>query len=553
MGEQNFPDNVLYELDNLDVLRGMNSETVDLIATDPPFNTRRNRAGTAGFYVDNWKWGDTGILPDQWAWNEVHPVWLEQIKDDNPALYEVIDAARACHGEDIAAFLCFLSVRLLEMHRVLKPTGSIYLHCDHTANAYIRMAMDAVFGAKQFRNEIVWERSNGRSDSKSYARVHDTIFLYAKSSNPTWNQQYQPLDPHYIAAAYTNEDARGLYMTAPLRGRGVSGGTYSFTWKGVSADDWRFPKYSLDELDAQGLIHWPKKEGGIPRRKSYLRESPGVAARDVITDVGYAPRSERTGSPDQKPLALYERMILASSNSGDLVLDPFAGCATTIIAARKHGRRWVGVDRRKDARFHVVTRMMGIKAADAEKIQRERPDLNAWLDEQLAQYDAHYRTEAPQRSDTGEHAAPELGQVFVVKERSLLTHAQMLGLLVEQFGLRCWGCDFKAPSVRYLHLDHISPKSEGGSNDLENRALLCQVCNLDKSNTMTLTQLCAVSRRRRSCSAGSTLWIFAPRGPGGVTSRRRCGGKRRINCPCAPFDAALTGARRERAAALALP
>ena len=129
---------------------------MDLIATDPPFNTKRNRSGSAGFYVDNWKWGDTGTIPDQWAWNEVHPIWLEEIRDDNRALFEVIEAAEHCHGQDIAAFLCFLSVRLLEMHRILKRTGSLYLHCDHTANAYIRMALDAIFGAKNFRNEIVW-------------------------------------------------------------------------------------------------------------------------------------------------------------------------------------------------------------------------------------------------------------------------------------------------------------------------------------------------------------------------------------------------------------
>lgn len=149
-GVQNFPDNVLYEMDNLDVLRGMNSATVDLIATDPPFNTARNRAGSAGFYVDKWKWGDTGILPDQWKWNEVHPIWLDEIKDDNPGLFQVIEATRGCHGEDIAAFLCFLSVRLMEMHRLLKDTGSIYLHCDPTANAYIRTCMDAIFGASNF-------------------------------------------------------------------------------------------------------------------------------------------------------------------------------------------------------------------------------------------------------------------------------------------------------------------------------------------------------------------------------------------------------------------
>ncbi len=320
--EQNFPDNVLYELDNLDVLRGMNSETVDLIATDPPFNTRRNRSGTAGFYVDNWKWGDTGILPDQWAWNEVHPVWLEQIKDDNPALYEVIDAARACHGEDIAAFLCFLSVRLLEMHRVLKPTGSIYLHCDHTANAYIRMAMDAVFGAKQFRNEIVWCYTGPGNSKRWFPRKHDTIFFYAKSDSSKFNTDA-------VRVPYKQLNIQHLEP----QGTGIGGGLTP-----ENVDDYR-------------------NRGKIP-------EDYWLEERDGMTPVARL-HSERTGSPDQKPLALYERMIPASSNPGDLVFDPFAGCATTIIAARKHGRRWVGVDRRKDARFHVVTRMMGIKAADA--------------------------------------------------------------------------------------------------------------------------------------------------------------------------------------------
>ena len=196
MPVQNFPDNILYELDNLDVLRGMNSATIDLIATDPPFNTRRNRSGTAGFYVDNWKWGDTGILPDQWAWNEVHPVWLEQIKDDNPALHDVITAARTAHDDGIAAFLCFLSVRLMECHRVLKPTGSIYLHCDHAANGYIRMAMDAIFGAKNFRNEIVWCYTGPSNTKRWFPRKHDTIFFYAKSDAAPFN--YKDLRIPYV-------------------------------------------------------------------------------------------------------------------------------------------------------------------------------------------------------------------------------------------------------------------------------------------------------------------------------------------------------------------
>lgn len=178
--------NTLYEMDNLEVLRGINSNSIDLIATDPPFNTKRNRSGTAGFYVDKWKYGDTGKLPDQWKWNKVHPKWLETIQDGHPALYQVIEATKVVQGEDTAAFLCFLSVRLLEMHRILKDTGSIYLHCDHTANGYIRMAMDAIFGKKNFINEIAWLRKDGVKHNlakRRFPQAHDTIFYYAKSKS----------------------------------------------------------------------------------------------------------------------------------------------------------------------------------------------------------------------------------------------------------------------------------------------------------------------------------------------------------------------------------
>ena len=447
MAEQNFPDNILYELDNLDVLRGMNSETVDLIATDPPFNTKRNRSGTAGFYVDNWKWGDTGTLPDQWAWNEVHPVWLEQIQDDNPALHTVIEAARVSHGDDIAAFLCFLSVRLLEMHRILKPTGSIYLHCDHAANAYIRMAMDAIFGHNNFRNEIVWCYTGPGNFKRWFPRKHDTIFFYAKSDT-------SPFNPDAVRVPYKQLNIQHQKPSDT----GIGG-----------------------SLTPQNVVDY--------RLKGKIPEDYWLEDRDGMTPVSRL-HGERTGSPDQKPLALYERIVLASSNEGDLVLDPFAGCATTIMAARKHNRRWVGIDRRKDARYHVVCRMAGVKAKDAEEI-RKRSDLAEWLDGQLGKYDAHYSADAPTRTDTGEVAAPVLHPVFPfhASERSVLRHDQMRALLVERFGLQCWGCGFTPPSLRYLHLDHISPKTDGGGDHLDNRALLCQVCNLDKSNTMTLTEL----------------------------------------------------------------
>ena len=448
MAVQNFPDNILYELDNLDVLRGMNSETIDLIATDPPFNTRRNRSGTAGFYVDNWKWGDTGILPDQWAWNEVHPVWLEQIKDDNPALHDVITAARSSHDDGIAAFLCFLSVRLMECHRVLKPTGSIYLHCDHAANGYIRMAMDAIFGPKNFRNEVVWCYRGGGVPSNAFARKHDTLFFYANGGTNTFTRQRVAYSPA---------------STQLVSGRG-----------GVSID-------------------------GRPRDLDQ-----GAAMPDWWTDINslqtWSP--ERTGSPDQKPLPLYERIIEASSKPGDLVLDPFAGCATTIVAARNLGRRWIGIDRRADARYHVVCRLLGIRARDAEATVRKRPDLADWLDEQLAKYDAHYSTDAPERTDEGETAAPGLGPVYTTPRQpwQRLNHAEMRGILGQaQPGAAsdlvvCAGCG-REMELPFMVLDHVTPKSGFGENYITNRVLLCGPCNGRKKERAALPGLYQENKR----------------------------------------------------------
>ena len=435
MADLNFEPNTLYEMDNLPVLRGMNSETIDLIATDPPFNTKRNRAGSAGFYVDNWKWGDTGILPDQWAWNEVHPRWLDEVKDSNPALAQVIEATRVCHDDGTAAFLCFLSVRLLEMHRILKPAGSIYLHCDHTANAYIRMAMDAIFGKDNFRNEIVWRIgwvSGYKTQKVGWIRNHDTLLYYVKDkARLTFNKEYIPYPEGYV-----RRDGK------PPKGKGIP---IEDTWNCNAADT----------LNSINIMSFSK---------------------------------EKVGSPDQKPLALYERIIKASSNRGDIVLDPFAGCATTIIAARNLDRQWVGIDRRKDARFHVVCRMMGLTAKKAEELRDKRPHINDYLDRQMERYDAHYRMEAPVRTDEGENA-PALPAVYTRIKPASMRRSEMVNILTEQWGVVCWGCGFEPLDIRYLELDHIFPGSEGGSNELPNRALLCNPCNRAKSNTRTLTAL----------------------------------------------------------------
>lgn len=455
---RNFPDRALYTLDNLEVLRGMNSETVDLIATDPPFNTSRNRAGTAGFYVDKWKWGDTGILPDQWKWNEVHPIWLEQVRDENRALYEVIEAAGQCHGDDIAAFLCFLSVRLLEMHRVLKPTGSLYLHCDHAANGYLRMALDAIFGAKNFRNEIVWQMS-GVSGFKGLApkfvRRHDTIFYYVKGKEAPFNKAYSPYDEKQLAR-FSSVDENGR------------------RYKSITKT-----------------------------RRLYLDEAKGIPLPDVWTDIAnfqtIVNSPERTGSPDQKPLALYERIISASSNPGDLVLDPFCGCATTLIAANNLGRRWVGIDRRADAAYHVANRLLGL-GINVNEFQAHQQALLQEL-----QFHCQILEAPPVRTDDGE-TAPHLAAVYTYRRKpASMSRQQMMDILVEQWGCVCWGCGFAPPDAEHLELDHIDPASQGGSNELDNRCPLCGPCNRRKSNRLTLVALRQLNRRLRKWYGNPTI------------------------------------------------
>ena len=437
--------NTLYEMDNLEVLRGINSNSIDLIATDPPFNTKRNRSDTAGFYVDKWRYGDTGKLPDQWKWNEVHPKWLETIQDSNPELYQAIEATRLVRDEDTAAFLCFLSVRLLEMHRILRDTGSIYLHCDHTVNAYIRMALDAIFGEKSFRNEIVWHYRRWTAASKRFQRMHDNIFYYTKSDDYTFTKPLQ----EYADEKYIEDTVRGF-------------------------------------VDGK-LVRLKDNKGDYIKRKT---QKGGVLMHDVWHDINFIgpTANERIGSPDQKPLALYERIIKASSKEGDIVLDPFCGCATTIVAAKNLKRKWIGIDRREDARWHIITRFMGVSKEERERLEKLAMD-EKWLEEHIQKYEMHYQTEPPERTDNQETAAEELPPVLDTDENFQMTRQEIHNELIKQFGFKCWGCNFEAPDPRYLELDHIEPQSESGSNHIHNRALLCKPCNLEKSDRMTLQGL----------------------------------------------------------------
>ena len=484
MASLNFNNRTLYHLDNLDVLRGMNSESVHLIATDPPFNKGRDFHATpdslaAGArFQDRWKWD-----------NDVHPDWVDKIQDDWPAVWLVIGSSRASYGDDMAAFLCFMGVRLMEMRRVLREDGSIYLHCDPTASHYLRTLMDAIFGGKNFRREIVWKRTTAHNDSSSYGAITDSVLYYTKGDKWTWNSQYQPYDEKYKARfRYKDPDGRA-WTDDNLTAKGLVGGGYEYEYKGASSL-WRVPLETMERLDAEGRLHFTSR-GGI-RRKRYLDEMQGRPVQSLWDDISAlnSQSHERTGYPTQKPLALYKRIIEASSDEGDWVLDPFAGCATTPIAAELLGRKWVGIDIWDEAYNKVLERLeqegLAVPQSDSEQ-----PHL-------LTFGDVYYSTAPPIRSDDEGESIPYLRLKSVVYEPPgpKMSRAEMFDWLVEEWGLVCRGCNRLFDDPLYLQLDHNTPRSDGGLNHISNRMLLCGPCNGIKSNTLTLSGLRRENRRR---------------------------------------------------------
>ncbi len=472
MPTPNFRNRTLYHCDNLPILRGMNSETIDLIATDPPFNKGRDFHATPDSLAAGAK------FQDRWSWaDDIEGEWVDRIIDDWPKVHAVIEAAKTAYGEDMAAFLCFMGVRLIEMYRVLKPTGSLYMHLDDTASAWVKCLMDAIFGEKNFRNEIIWRRYGSHNDAaRKWGRVHDTILYYSKGDAYNWtNEAREPYDPAYLESAYRNRDSRGRYSTAPLHARALAGGGYEYQWKGIK-DLWRFPKERLDQMEADGLIHWPKR-GKVPRRKVYLDVDRGVVARDVVTDIKLAPKSERTGYPTQKPLALYERIIKASSNEGDIVLDPFCGCATTPVAAERLNRQWVGIDI-WDGAFEQVL----------ERMEKESNKSLRWGEHVEG---VQYETQRPIRTDDGGEAVPfiQVTEKYAEPPGPRMSRQEMYEYLLAQHGQKCQGCDRTFDDPRYLELDHNTPRSDGGLNHITNRILLCSPCNRAKSNVYTLSGL----------------------------------------------------------------
>jgi len=348
--------NKLYYGDNLEILRKyIDDESVDLIYLDPPFNSQR--AYNVLFQDKTGKYSSAQIqaFEDTWTWSPETQAAFDELmtgRKVSPELKAMLQAFRSFMGySDLMAYLVMMAVRLVELHRVLKPTGSIYLHCDPTASHYLKILLDQIFGVKNFANEIVWKRTSAHSTANRCGAVHDILLFYTKSTYSTWNKVYQEYDPDYIETFYDQVDKHGKrYKRNDLTGAGVSKGVSGKKWRGIDVTakgrHWMFKPKELDRLDAKGKLHWPKKEGGMPRLKQYPDDLPGSPLQDVWLDIRpiHNLASERLGYPTQKPVALLERVIESSSNPGDVVLDPFCGCGTAVVAAEKLGRKWIGID-----------------------------------------------------------------------------------------------------------------------------------------------------------------------------------------------------------------
>lgn len=359
--------NHLYYGDNLSVLReSVASESVDLIYLDPPFNSN------AGYNVLFKAPDGTGsaaqieAFDDTWHWDTAaEGAYAEVLRSGNGAAAEMLRAMRGFLGEnDMMAYLAMMAVRLIELHRVLKPTGSLYLHCDPTASHYLKILLDAVFGFGSFKNDIIWKRTSAHNDPKQFGRVADNILFYTKGRAWTFNRVYVSYDNDYITKFYRHEDTRGRYQLDNLTGPGVN--RKDPEWRGFhparAGRSWSVPKRIVAKLaDEERIATMSTEEklellftndyiaftaNGTPRFKSYLGDLPGVQAQSIWPDIQplTTHAKERLGYPTQKPVALLERIIAASSNPGDLVLDPFCGCGTTVHAAEKLGRRWIGID-----------------------------------------------------------------------------------------------------------------------------------------------------------------------------------------------------------------
>ena len=457
----NWANQTIWTGDNLPILRGLNSESVDLIYLDPPFNSKVDYAAPIGSKAAG------AAFKDTWTLSDLDVEWINLIEEKYPALYRVLLATLT---DSDKSYLIFMSARLLEMKRVLKDTGSIYLHCDPTMSHYLKLVMDVIFERTNFRNEIVWKRTYAHGGADKWGSVHDTLLMYSKSDSCKWTGMTQEYSAEYLDDRYSKTDERGRYQEIVMTGPGVSDGPSGKPWRGYdptkAGRHWAVPRAALkalagdgvsipDALHARlellyehGFIYIPNKPGGVPRFKRHVTESQGLPVQDVIADIPpiNSQAAERTGYPTQKPIALLDRIIQASSNPGDMVIDPFCGCATTLVAADGLKRKWVGIDISEKAADLVVKRVH-----EAQGLWRK----------------IIHRKDLPQRTDLGDiptyNCPANRHNLYGVQEG------------------HCAGCKthFEA---RHLEVDHIISRAKGGTDHIDNLQLLCGNCNRIKGD-----------------------------------------------------------------------
>ncbi len=456
----NWANRTLWTADNLDVMRGMDTASVDLVYLDPPFNSKKNYAAPIGSQAAG------AAFQDTWSLDDVKREWVEDIETDNTATWSAITAAGFTNGESTQAYLTYMAIRLIEMRRILKPTGSIYLHCDPTMSHYLKILLDSIFGPERFQNEIVWQRTVAHNmKTNRFGRVNDILLFYSRSAEYFFSQVYTPYSEAQLKRYREDEDGR-VYKAENLT-FSTANPSRQFEWRGAKPPphrSWGASREQLEEWYAEGLILL--KKDGTPRLdglKVYLDEMLGKPATTNWTDI---PRigntsTERVGYPTQKPLALLERIIEASSNPGDMVLDPFCGCATTCIAAEKLGRQWAGIDIESKAREIVVSRL------------KQQADEGVLFKGGILP-EIHHLTRPPKRTDAD---APQRSK-------------NIKRVLFERQAGRCAGNCGPQGEGRVLDLDlfevdHIVPRSKGGADIDDNLQLLCPTCNRRKgSRTM---------------------------------------------------------------------
>ena len=378
--------NVLYYGDNLTWLRDHDkfpNESVDLIYLDPPFNSNADYNVIFREQSGEESQAQLRAFDDTWKWDsEASALAFNELSVNTPEIayfIEWLGGRKDKASRSMAAYLGMMATRLLEMHRVLKPTGSIYLHCDPTASHYLKVLMDSIFGAANFRNMIIWKRTSAHSDSKRFGEVTDNILFYSKTTKREWNPVSIKHDLAYETSFYRYEDKRGRYRLHEIIRTASMGArpNLAFEYKGYTPKwGWRMERSKLEALDAEGRLVWSKS--GRPYRKTYLTEGrPVTNLWTDIVNIG-SQAKERLPYPTQKPLALLERIISASSNEGDVVLDPFCGCGTTTVAAHKLNRKWIGIDITHLAIFLVEQRLkdsFGEAVTNTYSIEGNPPDV----------------------------------------------------------------------------------------------------------------------------------------------------------------------------------